>query len=90
MAFEIEKKSAEHSLFLFDRKEIKITGVSKIISFDDSYVMLSSVLGDIDVSGNNMKVDALDLESGYALISGEICGINYIDDSNKKKKRFWN
>ena len=88
MAFEIEKKSAEHSLFLFDRKEIKITGVSKIISFDDSYVMLSSVLGDIDVSGNNMNVDALDLESGYALISGEICGINYIDDSNKKKKRF--
>ncbi len=90
MAFEIEKKNAEHSLSLIDRKEIKITGVSRIISFDDSYVTLSSVLGDIDVSGRDMKVDALDLESGYALISGEICGINYIEDSTKKKKRFWN
>jgi hypothetical protein len=36
-----------------------------------------------------MKIDALDLESGLALISGEICGINYIDDSPKKKKHFW-
>lgn len=90
MAFEIEKKNSEHLLSLVDRKEIKITGVSRIISFDDSYVMLSSILGDIDVSGRDMKVDALDLDAGYALISGEICGINYIEDSPKKKKRFWN
>jgi hypothetical protein len=37
-----------------------------------------------------MKVDALDLEAGYALISGEICGINYIENQSKKKKHFWN
>lgn len=90
MAFDNEKNSSEHSLSLVDRKEIKITGVSRVISFDDNYVMLSSVLGDIDVSGHDMKVDALDIEAGYALISGEICGINYIEDSQKKKKGFWN
>ena len=90
MAFEIESKNKEHSVSLVERKNIKITGVTKVISFDDTYVLLSSLMGDIDVSGRDMKVDALDLESGYALISGEICGINYIDDSPKKKKRFWN
>ena len=90
MAIEIEKKNAGQLLSLVDRKEIKITGINRIISFDDSYVTLSSVLGDIDISGSNMKVDALDLESGYVLISGEICGINYIEDSPKKKKHFWN
>ena len=77
MAFEIESKNKEHSVSLVERKNIKITGVTKVISFDDTYVLLSSLMGDIDVSGRNMKVDALDLESGYALISGEICGINY-------------
>lgn len=90
MAFEIESKNKEHSVSLVERKNIKITGVTKVISFDDTYVLLSSLMGEIDVSGRDMKVDALDLESGYALISGEICGINYIDDSPKKKKRFWN
>lgn len=90
MSFEIDKKNPVHSLSLVERKEIKITGVNRIISFDDSYVMLSSVLGDIEVSGHDLKVDALDLDTGYALISGEICGINYIDDSPVKKKRFWN
>jgi sporulation protein YabP len=89
MAFDIEKKSSEHSIFLVNRREIKITGVIRVIAFDDTYVTLSSALGDIDVSGNDMKIDALDLESGLALISGEICGINYIEDSPKKKKHFW-
>ena len=69
MAFEIESKNKEHSVSLVERKNIKITGVTKVISFDDTYVLLSSLMGDIDVSGRDMKVDALDLESGYKLMA---------------------
>ena len=90
MSFEIEKKNPEHSLSLASRKELKISGITQIISFDESYVLLSTVMGEIEISGRELKVDALDHDTCYSLIRGEINGINYIDDSQKKKKYFWN
>lgn len=86
MPIDNEKKKEEHFLSLSARKELKITGICRVISFDDSYVLLNSSMGDIDVSGRDLKIDALDLDSGLALISGEISGINYIDDYPKKKR----
>ena len=88
MAFDIEKKISGQSLTLVDKKELKITGVNKIFSFDDTYVMLSTSLGDIEILGQDLKVDALDLESGYTFIIGEIFGINYINEAPKKKWRW--
>ena len=90
MSFEIDKRISEHSLSLTSRKELKITGITQIISFDDSYVLFSTVMGEVEVVGKELKVDALDLDTCYSLIRGEICGINYLDDSQKKKKSFWN
>lgn len=90
MSFEIDKKFSEHSLSLTSRKELKITGITQIISFDNSYVLLSTVMGEIEIIGKELKVDALDLDACYSLIRGDICGINYIDDSQKKKRCFWN
>ncbi len=89
MAFESEKSNVEHSLTLVARKDLKIHGVNQIICFDDTSVVLSSSQGEIEISGNALNVDALDLEKGYAAVSGEISGINYIDELPKKKKRFW-
>lgn len=89
MAFENEKNNIEHSLALVGRKDLKIHGVNQILSFDDISVVLSSTQGEIEIIGSALNVDALDLEKGYASISGEISGINYIDEMPKKKKRFW-
>ncbi len=77
-----------HSLTLIDRKDLKITGVTQIISFDDATVNLLTDRGELEIDGSSLNIDALDLDRGYAAVSGEISGINYIAE-RVKKKRFW-
>ena len=84
-----DKDQNEHSITLVSRRELKITGVIQIISFDDASVALSTVCGELDIDGSGLNIDALDLDRKYAAVSGEIIGINYISDHPKKKRRFW-
>lgn len=89
MAIETEKYNPEHTISLISRKELRITGVNQLICFDDLSVKLSSVLGEIEIFGNSLTVDSLDLDKGFIYISGEISGLEYVEDVPKKKKRFW-
>jgi sporulation protein YabP len=86
---ENNKPRSEHSIELTARNSLKVSGVDQIISFDENSVILSSSLGELEISGYDLNVDALDLDKGFASLSGEICGINYIDEQMKKKTRFW-
>lgn len=86
---ENNKPQSEHSIELIARKSLKVSGVDQIISFDENSVILSSSLGELEISGYDLSVDALDLDRGFASVSGEICGINYLDEGMKKKTRFW-
>ena len=86
---ENNKPQSEHSIELSARKSLKVSGVDQIISFDENTVILSSSLGELEISGYDLSVDALDLDRGFASVSGEICGFNYLDEGMKKKTRFW-
>lgn len=85
----IDKERQEHAITLVSRNNLKITGVLQIISFDDSSVAFSTVCGELDIDGTALNIDALDLDRGYATVSGEVFGINYISERPKKKKRLW-
>lgn len=89
MAFDNVKSNDEHSIILVAGKELKICGVNQIVSFDEISVVLISSLGEIEITGSSLNIDALDLEKGFALITGCIRGINYIEEIPKKKRRFW-
>lgn len=84
-----DKEQQEHAVTLVSRKNLKITGVLQIISFDDASVALSTVCGELDIDGASLNIDALDLDRGCASVSGEVFGINYISERPKKKKRLW-
>ncbi len=88
MNTDIKDKSA-HSVSLTARRDLKITGVLQVISFDDLAVELSTSAGEVDIEGTALNIDALDLDRGYIAISGEVSGINYVSDKPMKKKHFW-
>ncbi len=83
-----EKNTAEHSLTLVSRKSLKLNGVKQILSFDDLSVVFSTVCGEMEVVGESLSVDMLDLDNGVAAISGTISGMNYITERPKKKRWF--
>jgi sporulation protein YabP len=87
MSSNFESNKDEHSLELKSRKALNINGVQSVIAFDENEVSLITNCGEMEIDGNSLKVEVLDIDRGRVSISGEICGINYISDHPKKKKR---
>ena len=83
-----EKDRVEHTLSLVSRQELKITGVRQILSFDDMSVALVTSHGELDIDGEELNIDVLDLERGVASVTGNITGMNYMSERPTKKRRF--
>ena len=78
----------EHNLILKDRKEISITGVTDVDSFDENSVVAYTNFGELTISGNNLHIGALDTEKGELSIDGEITSLCYLDNRPKSEGFF--
>ena len=75
-----------HNVSLVERKNITISGVKKIESFDNEEFIIETLLGRVIVKGENLEIIKLDTYQGIISIKGKINMLNYVDDSNKKQK----
>ena len=75
---------AVHTLILNDRKKLEMSGVKDIIGFSPEFVELSTVHGEIEIDGNNLKIEELCQNGGKVLITGEVNGIFYVKSKNQK------
>ena len=78
----------EHNLILKDRKEISLTGVTDVDSFDENSVVAYTNYGELTISGNNLHIGALDTEKGELSIDGEISSLCYLDNRPKSEGFF--
>ena len=75
-----------HSITINERKDINISGVKKIDSFDDEEFLLETVMGYILIKGEELEIVKLDTYQGSVIIKGKINGLTYMENSNKKEK----
>lgn len=77
---------AEHKIVLNLREKLSITGVKEIINFDDKSLSAKTICGEINIEGENIHINVLNVEVGELEISGKISGIYYLDiyDGDKK------
>lgn len=78
--------SYNHSVTLNERKNIMITGVKKIDSFDDEEFLLETNMGYIVIKGEGLEIVKLDTYQGNVSIKGKVNSLNYMESSNKKEK----
>ncbi len=74
-----------HELKLMDRRELSLTGIKKITSFDSEEFLLESNMGIILVKGTNLEIMRLDTHDGNLKIKGKINGFTYLDNKEKPK-----
>lgn len=74
-----------HSLTMSDRKVIKITAVSEVLSFDETTVSMSVGESVLTVSGSGLSVSSLSLENGEVTVCGMIDAVVYLDGTKRKK-----
>ena len=78
--------SYNHSITLNERKNITITGVKKIDSFDDEEFLMETVMGNLRILGSGLELLKLDTIDGNVKIKGKINSLNYMESANKKEK----
>lgn len=78
----------EHTLQLTDRKILSLTGISDVISFDETLVTLSCLDSIMSVEGEGMRVLRMDVDLGDLAIEGKINAISYIDKRTRKSGLF--
>ena len=76
-----------HRLTLSDRKSLTATGVTEVDSFDEDSVVLSTSLGTLTIQGSDLKLKNLSLESGQALVEGQISSLSY--EEPRASGGFW-
>jgi sporulation protein YabP len=76
-----------HTLYLQNRESLHLNGVEEVVSFDDTSVVLKTVLGALSVDGEELRVKKLDTERGEVTVEGRLCGMVYVDGISSDKRR---
>ena len=61
---EYKDKTWSHSLILKDRKEISLTGVTDVDSFDENSIVAYTDFGELTIGGSNLHISTLNTETG--------------------------
>lgn len=72
-----ESVSLPHKLTLTERKNMIMTGVTEVISFDENAVVLKTSLGLLTVHGQGLQLKNLSLEGGQVAVEGSISAFVY-------------
>ena len=76
-----EKKTVKpHNLILEGRKNLIVSGVSDVDSFDDQAIVAYTDLGELTIKGKNLHISKLSVETGDLKVSGEIISLSYTDN----------
>ena len=68
-----------HRLTLNERRQLTMTGVSEVVSFDDTAIVLKTTQGTLLVAGQDLKLRTLTLEGGQVAVDGTVNLLQYED-----------
>ena len=66
-----------HELSLKERRELTMTGVTEVVSFEEHAVVLRTALGTVIVQGRDLQLKTLSLEGGQVSVEGSISALIY-------------
>ena len=75
-----------HGISIAERKNIIVTGVKKIESFDNEEFMMDTTLGFLVIKGSGLEIIKLDTYQGNVSIKGQVDSLSYMDKDMKKEK----
>lgn len=83
----ITRVEKDHSVKLDQRRNLEITGVKEVDSFDNEEFLLETVMGYLIVRGQNLQLKNLDVTEGVVTIKGKIYELSYVDNQGQEKAK---
>lgn len=72
-----------HKLTLDERRKLTMTGVTEVVSFDDTMVVLKTSLGTLAVQGQQLQLKNLSLDGGQVAVEGSISALQYEEPQSR-------
>ena len=71
---------------MIDRSSITLSGINKIVSFDDEEFLMETTMGNLRLLGDGLELLKLDTNDGNVKIKGHINSLTLIDGTTTKNK----
>ncbi len=71
---------------MIDRSSITLSGINKIVSFDDEEFLMETTMGNLRLLGDGLELLKLDTNDGNVKIKGHINSLTFIDGTTTKNK----
>ena len=72
-----EERILPHKLSLSERKHLTLTGVTEVVSFDETVVVLHTALGVLTVHGQGLQLKMLSPDGGEVAVEGLVSAFIY-------------
>lgn len=70
-----------HNIILENRTGLSVSGVEEVLHFDENTVILRTVLGELSVRGDKLKVESLQVDNGDLRVSGHVDELRYAEEN---------
>ncbi len=67
----------DHSLTMDNRHNMQLSGITKVIAFDEEEIVLETSQGYLTINGADMHITMLNLDQGQVAIQGNINNLGY-------------
>ena len=75
---------AGHRLELIGRERLTVSGVEDVERFDETGIIMSTSVGTLVITGEDLHIGKLSLEGGELFVDGRIDSIAYEDAPNRQ------
>jgi len=84
MAYEDKIKSApvvrkQHNLSMENRKQLTLSGVEEVQSFDEKEIILMTSCGMLVIRGEGLTISRLSVDSGDVSVQGMVSSLSYAE-----------
>lgn len=89
MAEEKKVFKTAHNVIMESRRNLTVTGVMDIDSFDEESVIIFTEQGELTIRGVNLHINKIDVNTGDLSMEGEIEGLYYSENRPQKGGGFF-
>ncbi|WP_010531209.1 sporulation protein YabP [Lentibacillus jeotgali] len=83
----VNRTEQEHTVTVKNRKNLEITGVKEVDSFDNEEFLLETVMGYLIIRGQDLQLKNLDVSDGLVTIKGKVYELSYVDEHHQEKAK---
>ncbi len=74
-----ESTAAPHTMILEERRTLSISGVTDVDRFDEREIVLYTRQGELTITGRDLHINAVSVETGNLSVEGDIWSLCYGD-----------